>query len=651
MRFLKKLFGVADLYSHKKLPAHDRRWDSTSSISFVRTLNRTWAPSSEIRFSTPNSPRRLQVERSNEQPSLESSGHSSHATCLPNCDSSQDVSYLLASKLSATRSRKSPEILSTSTGHVNSESCEALAVTENIDEDQCLVEETAAQPCESATLNRPYDPQEDGRDENGSECLQTGCDEVGQPGSRAPDPDISKHTPLGFHIPAEKLQRASEAPLDSMEAYWQYTLYQGPGGEEDKVKVHYCKSKESTERVAQLFLDEEVLGFDIEWKASSSAADGISKNVSLIQLASERRVALFHIARFHGTSVNDYVAPTFREIMESPTITKVGVAVKGDCSRLWKFLRIRSHGILELSHLHKLVKYSCGELETIDKKLVSLASQVREHLQLPLWKGEVRSSDWSEDLDYQQTQYAASDSYAGFHLYHVLEAKRLALVPTPPRPAHAEKGLPICLANGQPVFTRSDATNPTSEPTGHMSVSVEELALDFVGFNINDTVGESSHTSPASALPISRLSPSNTAAQVTTTPTQKPPGQTPIKLNHPAVIAANAWAVEYRDRPSPDNRASAKPSELRAYHLHHHQEFSVEDIRRLLRDPPLEPSTVSQYILKAIRVEWLPFDCEQTVELLPFVHISMRDGFRNMISTRTKNRTPPSNDQITTSRV
>ena len=224
-------------------------------------------------------------------------------------------------------------------------------------------------------------------------------------GSTPPPEDAPFCTPLGFHIPKAKLQQAMDAKPSSVGAYWQYTLYQGPDGDKDKVKVHYCKSKDTTERVCQLFLDEEVLGFDIEWKMNASAADGVKKNVALVQVASEERIALFHIARYpNGTTVDDVVAPTLKRIMESPKITKVGVSVKGDCTRLRKFMNIESRGIFELSHLYKLVKYSSGDVKKINKVMVNLAQQVREHLQLPLWKGEVRSSDWSQDLNYQQIQ-------------------------------------------------------------------------------------------------------------------------------------------------------------------------------------------------------------------------------------------------------
>ena len=208
-------------------------------------------------------------------------------------------------------------------------------------------------------------------------------------------------SPLGYHMPSKTLADAKLACPSTRASYWQYTLYQSPTGE--KVKVHYCKSKATTERIAQLFVDEEVLGFDIEWKPQALATEGVKKNVALMQIASEERIALFHIALYwEDEKIDDLVAPTLKKIMESPKITKVGVSIKADCTRLRKFMGIDSRGLIELSHLYKLVKFSQDNVKMINKKLVSLSQQVEEHLQLPMWKGEVRSSDWSQELDYEQ---------------------------------------------------------------------------------------------------------------------------------------------------------------------------------------------------------------------------------------------------------
>ena len=121
-----------------------------------------------------------------------------------------------------------------------------------------------------------------------------------------------------------------------------------------------------------------------------------------MQIASPSRIALFHLALY--PKKDSLVAPTLKRIMEDPNITKTGVFIKGDATRMRNFLDIDSHGLLELSHLYKLVKYSSsGEVGLVNKKLVSLAKQVQDVLHLPMFKGQdVRSSDWSLPLKMDQ---------------------------------------------------------------------------------------------------------------------------------------------------------------------------------------------------------------------------------------------------------
>jgi hypothetical protein len=124
---------------------------------------------------------------------------------------------------------------------------------------------------------------------------------------------------------------------------------------------------------------------------------------------------LFHIALFPK---DDFVAPTFKKIMEDENVTKVGVSIKGDCTRLRNNLGIESKGVLELSHLFKLVKYSkSGELNRINKVMVNLAAQTQEVLGLPLFKGDdVRSGNWMLRLSERQVACKSnlmSDIYSG----------------------------------------------------------------------------------------------------------------------------------------------------------------------------------------------------------------------------------------------
>lgn len=220
-------------------------------------------------------------------------------------------------------------------------------------------------------------------------------------------------TTLAYKMSPEQFQAAREAKPDSAESFWTYAMYRHVE-DGSPVKVHYSKSLHTTERICrQYFADEPVLGFDLEWMASAMRWQGPRRNVCLVQLASPSRVGLFHLSLYParergGVFLDDdadsLVAPTLRRILEDVDTIKTGVFIQGDATRLRNNLGIGMRGTVELSHLHKLVQYSrTGEVQLINRKLVSLSVQVEEHLRLPLFKGaDVRSSDWCKPLSMEQ---------------------------------------------------------------------------------------------------------------------------------------------------------------------------------------------------------------------------------------------------------
>ncbi|KAJ5663967.1 hypothetical protein N7507_004698 [Penicillium longicatenatum] len=239
--------------------------------------------------------------------------------------------------------------------------------------------------------------------------------------------------------------------------FWTHKSQRGPDGQ--KLMVHYCRTLESTEEIARLFLDSKVIGFDMEWKAQASAWDSIQSNLSLIQVANEERIALFQIALFRpGHTLKDLVAPSLKQLLESPDITKVGVSIKADATRLRKYLGVEATSIFELSHLFKLVKYGLTQPKLVNKRGVNLSDQAEEHLGLPLEKSEdVRCGDWTRPLNYRQVQYAATDPYACICLFNIMNKKRQAMDSVPPLPAHAELNLPIVLPprEKEPIISSS----------------------------------------------------------------------------------------------------------------------------------------------------------------------------------------------------
>ncbi|KAK4983247.1 hypothetical protein LTR66_008898 [Elasticomyces elasticus] len=253
----------------------------------------------------------------------------------------------------------------------------------------------------------------------------------------AVDHDVVER-PLTFHIPREDLKaalkqnREARAKLQGPQRYWDHTLYRGSKGE--MVTVHYCQTLEESQTAAQIFTEEKVIGFDMEWVAWGKNND-IKKNVSMIQIASERDIALFHVALHKGETVDDLIAPALRAVIESESTIMTGVNIIGDARRLKRYTGIYARGMFELSRMYKTLKYSSWAPERIDHKNISLAQHTEEHLRLPLSKDNtVRCGKWDRPLEPRQKTYAASDAYAGFMLYEVMDRKRKQMRPTPPRP-------------------------------------------------------------------------------------------------------------------------------------------------------------------------------------------------------------------------
>ncbi|KAI3396460.1 hypothetical protein diail_12180 [Diaporthe ilicicola] len=436
-------------------------------------------------------------------------------------------------------------------------------------------------------------------------------EEGAQPGIAKEPPRGPPFTPLDYKIPEESFNAAKAAVEGTPESFWSYAMYRGPGDEggnretETNVKVHYCKNVQAAERVCRYFLNEKVIGFDLEWSIEGYRSTSPRQNVSLVQLASQSRVALLHLAIF--PSKDNFVAPTLKRIMENPEITKTGVWIKGDCTRLRKFLGIESRGVFELSHLYRQVKYTTnGRHDLINKKFVALADQVRDTMRLPMFKGQaVRSSDWSKPLSRDQIIYSASDAYAAVHLYAMLNHQRESLNPMPPLPFHVECNQPIPLAPGTESSSsdEADGIEEEAEPMtdaayDDYTFNPEQLKAFDGSIQIEAGEGESDDSQAAAEAAKAAKGKSRSTAAA-----KKP---TPQK--DPRVIAAETWLMEYKaTRPAGKTKASA--AALRAYFIWHaNEDLTADSIAQLLRDPPLQLSTVCGYILEAVKLEKLAYD-------------------------------------------
>lgn len=221
--------------------------------------------------------------------------------------------------------------------------------------------------------------------------------------------------------------------------WWSYDLYRGPRNQ--KPKVLYARSKAEAEDIAQGFLQEDVLGFDMEWPCfdgDSRNEDRLQDKVGLIAIACETKIALFHLGAYTGKKPRDFIGPGLRAIIESPRIKKAGVNIlAADFGRLREWFELEPQGAVELSHLHNLDNYGrSGQTGHCTTRLCALDKLVQTYLHLPLKKSSVRTSNWGQkkQLNREQKAYAASDAYAGFMLYHCLNSLRLTIEPSPPPP-------------------------------------------------------------------------------------------------------------------------------------------------------------------------------------------------------------------------
>jgi hypothetical protein len=389
------------------------------------------------------------------------------------------------------------------------------------------------------------------------------------------------HKHLSFQ-PDEKLYAAAKAAkIDTPDSFWSHKFYRGPKGE--TVQVYYSKDLESSERIAKMFLDERLLGFDMEWKMYVTSKDGIKPNISVIQLASETKIAVFHLALFEGDTKKDLVIPSVKAILENSNVRKTGVNIMGDGQRLYRHLGIKPKSFVELSYHYNLLQARTEGRERVSRRLAALARQVKQHLGLPLSKNiDVRTSDWTKPIDGLQLDYAASDAYAGVQLYDVLEGKRKALKPCPQFPPYAE------------------LVRPLLEPDAS-SEDVAEVKTASGKADKGNQISEVVEEDETSAAP------------------------RPIAT---AVASAETWAVQmrYPAKGSGSNPCLSRASHLRAYALWHHEKMEPEEIARALRKPPLQLTTVTDYILESVRLDKLPYERERIDLVLKFKPEHIRLG-------------------------
>jgi len=500
---------------------------------------------------------------------------------------------------------------------------EESAVEETMEEEIAEEDSAAEEAAEAESVEESFDEEESPTEPNSaneSDSEESGVVEVEE-----------EHQPLSFQIPAAQFKSALISSPSSAGAYWRYNLYRSAEGK--AVRIMLCRKAEQVAGVVAMFADEPVLGFDMEWESHARlGSDSIKDNVSLIQIACEDKIALFQIAAFRGSTVEELMPQPLRDLLESPNVIKAGVNIGGDFSRLRKCFDIQGQGIFELSHLYKIVKFSEKRPHLVNRMPFKLAEQVHDILFLPLAKGAVRVSAWSRMLSAEQVEYAATDAYAGYRLFDALEARRKLMKPKPPRPALYELQQPLILGNGRVAMGKAGlARMAKSAPRQKASGSVISKASKV------DAGDMQTNTAGHASMPDTEQQVEGVESEAQENDADDDEAQQQDDATDERCVAADEWVIkvqeEWTQSSTSRGRKPATRSSLRAYHLWHHQSLSVSEVAKLLRQPPLKGVTVANYIFSAISSMRLPYEEDRLRDVAPMLARFNLGGFRRVLDS------------------
>lgn len=171
-------------------------------------------------------------------------------------------------------------------------------------------------------------------------------------------------------------------------------------------EIQLCDNIKDAEKFAKELLIEEVLGFDTETKPTFNK--GEYNLPSLIQLASSKKVYLFHIR-------NSVIPPTLLKVFNEKSIIKTGVAIKRDIDDLKKINNFKENGFIELTKIAK----------NLGVENLGLRSLVALFLKHKISKKE-QVSNWArKKLTNSQKKYAATDAWISRKLYIFLKEENL----------------------------------------------------------------------------------------------------------------------------------------------------------------------------------------------------------------------------------
>lgn len=162
--------------------------------------------------------------------------------------------------------------------------------------------------------------------------------------------------------------------------------------------IHLIDCLEQAQVAAKKLSQENLIGFDTETRPSFKK--GEFHHVSLLQLSTHTDAYLF---RLNKINLPDFLIT----ILESPKITKVGVAIRDDLKALKKLKPHNPSGFIELADIGK--KMGVKKLGLRSMTAIFFSKKLSKRFRLTNWA--------KPHLNEDECKYAATDAWIGLKLY------------------------------------------------------------------------------------------------------------------------------------------------------------------------------------------------------------------------------------------
>ncbi|KAK3187972.1 hypothetical protein Dsin_027533 [Dipteronia sinensis] len=149
------------------------------------------------------------------------------------------------------------------------------------------------------------------------------------------------------------------------------------------------------------------IGLDIEWKPTFKS--GALRKTALMQICVDaNQCHVMHI-------IHSGIPPSLQLLLEDTALIKVGVGIGNDAVKVFKDYNVSIKAVEDLSYLAKQKLNGISQkwgLASLTETLVCKELQKPNKIRLGNWEANVLSKD--------QLQYAATDAFASWHLYQVI---------------------------------------------------------------------------------------------------------------------------------------------------------------------------------------------------------------------------------------